>query len=499
MPSSPNRSHVNRKPPEPTAWLLWTAERGGQYVMHGCERAEVAGVRAGMTLAHARSLLVNTSVVESPCSPAEDARALRGLARWMLRFAPVVAPDDPDGLLCDIAGCEALFGGERRHVERVAHVLGAWGLSARLAVAPTFGCARAVARYGKTMITFVPPDGIHAVLAPLPVRALRIDGDALDALADVGIECIGHLFDIPRDELAARFGPALLARLDQATGAVAETIRPIQAAPRFEASRNFEGPIRRWEIIVAATRELLVELLSKLRSLDRGVLSLAVELRRADLAPKSLALRLSHPSRDDRHLWGLLQPRLERVHLGFGVEGITLRAMRTAPVRSEQTVFLRDVADAAEGTSALGELVDRLLDRLGPNAVARAQPAETYVPEKAFGSATVCTLAPSRTSRVRPDKPRLYPAHRPAQLFDVPEPVRVMSLVPDGPPAWIEWRGLRATVRSSVGPERIAFPWWTGRTSPVRDYYEVDDERGRRLWVYRDIASGNWFVHGQWT
>jgi len=476
--------------------LLCTAERGVRYVSHGCRRAEAAGVRAGITLAHARSLLAGLPVREIPHAPERDAAALRALARWMLCFAPVVAPDDPDGLLLDLTGCRRLFGGEPRHVERIGEALGRWGLSARMAAAPTFACARAVARHGAEAITLVPPDGVRAVLAPLPVRALRIDADALEALTDVGVECLGHLFDLPREALAARFGPALLQRLDEAAGSAAETLRPVQALRRFEASRAFDGPIRRWEIVSAVTRQLLAELLSQLRSLERGILVLAVRLRRVDLAAETMSLRLTHPTRDERHLWDLLRPRLERAHLGYGVEEIVVRAARTARLPAEQAAFLSDPRhDASAADRALGELVDRLTDRLGDRAVTRARLAETYVPEQAFVHAPVGTLTSGRGPR---RDARLYPAHRPSQLFDAPEPARVLSLVPDGPPAWIEWRGVRATVHSSAGPERIAFPWWTRGTAAGRDYYEVDDDLGRRLWVYRDHDSGRWFVHGQW-
>jgi protein ImuB len=90
-------------------------------------------------------------------------------------------------------------------------------------------------------------------------------------------------------------------------------------------------------------------------------------------------------------------------------------------------------------------------------------------------------------------------AHRPAQLLDRPEAIRVMSLVPDGPPMWLDWRGQSGEVVAASGPERIAFPWWTPQLRTTRDYFEAEDEFGRRLWIYRDAQSNQWFVHGQWT
>ncbi|HKQ47152.1 MAG TPA: DNA polymerase Y family protein [Phycisphaerae bacterium] len=491
--------------PDAAAWLLWTSQprrAGVQEVVHGCERAAAAGVRAGMTLAHARSLLAGMAVRDQATTPEEDAAALRRLARWMLRFAPVVAPDDPDGLMLDIAGCEKLFGGEREHARRIAAALARWGLRPRLAVAPTFACARAMARYGREEIIWIAEGAVREALGPLPVRALRIDERSVEALADVGIERIEHLFVLPREELAARFGRELLERLDRATGAVVETIQPIQLARRFEAAHAFDGPVRRPEIIEATTRELLTRLLKQLQTADRGVLELIVLLRCVDMGPETLSLRLTYPNRDSAHLWKLLSPRLERVHLGFGVEEITLRASRTGRMARQQAAFLRETAqEAADQPTALGELVDRLIDRLGGAAVTQVQPAETYVPEAAFVHTAVREIAPRTSGRARVAERAIYPADRPSQLFDSPEPLRILSLVPDGPPVWLEWRGQSGKVVSGVGPERITLPWWDHRLlagATLRDYYEVEDEHGRRLWVYRDGGSGEWFVHGQW-
>lgn len=487
-------------PPEATAWLLWSAQRGAQYVVKACPRGEAAGVRPGMTIAHARALLSSVTVHDLEHTPLRDAEALRALARWTIRFAPVVAPDDPDGLFLDIGGCGHLFGGERRHVELIAAAISRWGLTARLAVAPTFGCARAVSRYANEAMSFIPEGGVCGALSPLPVRVLAVEDKVLRALDDVGVERIAHLLAIPRDELAARFGAALLHRLDQATGATPELIHPVASVRHFEVSRDFEAPIEQWTIIEAATRKLLAELLAQARALERGILLLNVGLRRVDLPPETLSLRLTYPTRDEKHLWTLLRPRLERAHMGFGVEAVALRAERMARLLPEQTAFLPDSgSDTAACARALGALVDQLTDRLGDGAVRRARLVESYVPEEAAVYGSVDESALKRPGRLGLDSPTRYSAHRPVQLFEKPEPARVISLVPDGPLAWIEWRGVRADIVSSAGPERITLPWWTGGAAAARDYYEVDDQVGRRLWVFRSPDGGSWYVHGQWA
>jgi hypothetical protein len=41
-----------------------------------------------------------------------------------------------------------------------------------------------------------------------------------------------------------------------------------------------------------------------------------------------------------------------------------------------------------------------------------------------------------------------------------------------------------------------ACPDFSGET---RDYFKVQDEQGRWLWIYRVLEQGCWFVHGLWA
>ena len=59
-------------------------------------------------------------------------------------------------------------------------------------------------------------------------------------------------------------------------------------------------------------------------------------------------------------------------------------------------------------------------------------------------------------------------------------------------------------VQRADGPERIAEEWWTEAGAmardAIRDYYRVEDDEGRRFWLFRAGLPGDppprWFVHG---
>lgn len=486
--------------------VLLASEKGKQWVACVCERAEDLGVSVGMSMAHAKALLKGTPVLERPFVPDENAERLRRLARWALRFSPVVATDEPDGLLLDLAGCEHLFGGDECMVATIDESFSRLGLRTRLALAPSVGCAWAMARFADDRVIVVSPARVRDVLAPLPIAALRLDSTFVHALNEVGIERIDSLLDLPRQELACRFGADVLRRLDQATGDVRETITPLRVSTPVEATRLFDGAVTSLEAVAITVRELLFALVLQLESRGCGARTLDVVLHRMSSEPSRASIALSYPSRDARHLWTLLRPRIDRMNLGYGVESVSLRASRIGKLFSRQSRLdhVGPEREDGENETGWGELLDRLTERLGPRAARAMTVVETYVPEEAF---PLRAWPGTRERSPRPDDDGatngVDRANRPSHLFKAPEPAQVMSLVPDGPPSWMRWRGREYRVRCGGGPERLALPWWEAKrgASPnaVRDYYEVEDDQGRFLWVFRDHAANEWFVHGLWV
>jgi protein ImuB len=76
-------------------------------------------------------------------------------------------------------------------------------------------------------------------------------------------------------------------------------------------------------------------------------------------------------------------------------------------------------------------------------------------------------------------------------------------MLPDKPPSFIQWRGKKLKILTGIGPERISPEWWGGtlakETGVTRDYFKVQDECGRWLWVFRDQSTHTWFLHGMWV
>ncbi len=444
--------------------ILYGETRGRRLVACCCPRAAASGIRPGMTVAHARALLHADGAVVEPHRPRRELAQLRALARWAIRFSPIVAMDPPDGLLINIAGCQRLFGGEERLAGMIAGQLGGLGFQARVAAAPSFAAARAVARFGGSRCIVIGGGVMRQVMAGLPVEALGLKPETAAALREVGIEQVGHLLDLPRAPVAARFGRELLLRIDQALGRAPEIIHPIRYRAPPSVERAFDGPATQPEAIESSARELLAELASILEERQCGAREVVLEIERLDAGPSVLAIILGRPSRDVRHLWSLLRVKLESVDLGFGAERLRLLAPRLGKLPHQQ-IRLQESFSPGEKDSwsprALDEVLDVLSNRLGAQRVLRAEPVESHLPERGFRMRPAqesdgATKRRSDEGKRKPDGPTL--------LLERPEPIVVIAMTPEGPPSWFRWRGREQRITASAGPQRLAEEWW-GRKS----------------------------------
>jgi protein ImuB len=65
----------------------------------------------------------------------------------------------------------------------------------------------------------------------------------------------------------------------------------------------------------------------------------------------------------------------------------------------------------------------------------------------------------------------------------------------DGAPIAFSLDNQPRPIVHAVGPERIAGAWWDGHNK-TRDYFDVEDQTGRRWWLFRVSQTSRWFLHG---
>lgn len=451
------------------------------------QAAAAAGLSPGQGLADARAICPNLST--RPSAPKQLAAFRRTLARWAERFSPLIGHDARDALVIDATGGTHLWGGERAMLAAVAEALAAHGLTTRVAMADSKGAAWALAHCGADPLAIAPPGATHAALADLPVSALRLTPDAVEALASTGLRRIGDMARIPRGQIARRFGLSTLRRLDQALGAEPDPIDPDRPAARFSARLTLPEPIGLLSDLSAGLMRLLERVCEDLEIHQQGARTLRLTAQRTDGADRHATIRLARPMRDAERLATLFAPELERVEAGHGIDALRLVATETEPLKPAQ--LRPDRADRRPEGERLADLLTRIGNRTGFEAVTRFLPAESHVPERAFTIATAAWSEPAAwPNRTGP---------RPIALF-APEPVTPLGPVA-APPGRFQWRGQSFTARHAQGPERIAPEWWwddpAWRTG-LRDYWQIATAEGPRIWLFHTPASPRpaWHAHG---
>ncbi|MGO8149664.1 DNA polymerase Y family protein [Rhizobium leguminosarum] len=449
------------------------------------------GLHPGMPAAKAQALVQGLHIVDA--DPAADLAALERLTLWMLtQYSPIVAMDQPDGIVMDTEGADHLQGGEEPMLSRLVNSFRAKGLPVRAVVADTWGAAHALARSVAGETRVVPRGETTDTVARLPISSLRLDGETVKSLRTLGFRTVGELEATPRATLTLRFGPEIARKLDQMFGRVAEPIDPIRSPEFVEVHRSFAEPIGAPETIAKYVAQLVRRLCHTLQEKGLGVRRADLIVHRVDNTVQALRAGTAKPVRDIPWLTKLLHDRIERIDPGFGIEKLSLVAIIVEPLDERQIVS--GLVDAAEVD--VTSLIDILGNR-GTQRIYRLAPVASDVPER-----SVQRISPVADEDGQ-NWPMIWP--RPVRLVDRPELIEVMALLPDHPPVWFTWRGKRRRVKRADGPERIFGEWWrrTSEWVAVRDYFTVEDELGERYWIYRsgdgvdpETGSHRWFIHG---
>jgi len=524
----------------PDSPVVLTVEGTHGPIIHAVTPAAAErGARTGARLTDARAL--DPALVAVPADPAGDAVLLARLAQWAGRWSPLVEVDGADpstlfgtgggGLRLDIGGVAHLFGGERGLVADVRVRFAAFGLTARVAAAPTAGAAWALARYSPSPLAGEgdSPEasgerGLAAQLSPLPVAALRLDADTVRTLERLGLKTIGALAEVPRLALARRFRGAgnVVDALDRAIGRKREPLTAALEEPRPRAALRLEEPATHPEAAGQALERLIPELVRQLQERHLGARRLVLHGFRVDGSVATTGVATAIASREPKHLQRLLAEKAAALDPEFGFDAFALKADWSETLDAAQDSLVEDPS----GEPELARLVDRLTVKLGPRAVRRPEPQESHLPERAIGWVVAVMDSPSplrgggvgerglkRTNSLSlpplcgslpPPRRGEGLANRPQRLLDRPEAIDVIYATPEGMPRRFRWRRLVHDIARVEGPERIAPEWWRQPSSArLRDYYRVEDGNGRRYWIYREGLVGDgrgglpsWFMHG---
>ena len=426
--------------------------------------AEEGGIRTNMALSTARTLVPQVRVLDRDLQA--EQLAMEQLATFATAWSPTVVIQHDRVLLLEIGSCLRLHHGLPTLMKSVHKSLPSEKLGCRIAVTPTPASAVLCARSGDA-VCVTDRARLISCIGSVSVQKMKLTRRQHTLLMRLGIKHIGDLLRLPRDGLVRRLGLELLQDLDRLTGKRSDP-QPIFKPPLcFEESIDFEREISEVEQLLPESKRLLARLEQYLQRSCAAINHFEWRLQHESHSCTQIPIRLNRPQQRTTLLLDLAQLALET---SFPTEGVTQFALYAHPLPLSQleNMSLLPSTEPCEPD----QLLDQLYTRLGHRAVRSICCHPDHKPENAWISCQPGVHKPVFPSAVRP-----------LWLFHAPRPL----LIQNGRPCF---HGPLELSRH----ERIVTNWWN-ETPVQRDYYQAQSSRGP-IWVYRELETGDWYIHG---
>lgn len=346
---------------------------GKGVVMAASYEARAHGVHSAMGGAQARQLCPQAVVVEPRLSAYTEASA--AVFEVFAQTTPLVEGLSIDEAFLDVSGLRRTAGTAREIAVRLrARVREQVGLPITVGVATTKFLAKVASGVAKPDgLLVVPPGGELAFLHPLAVERLWGVGPVTATrLRSRGLTTVG--------DVAAVTEPALVAMLGRAAGRHLHALahnrdpRPVAARRRrrsIGAQRALGRGPRTAADLDAVAVGLVDRVTRRLRDAGRVGRTVTLRLRFDDFSRATRSHTLPQATSRTDHILGAVRDLLAAARPTIQARGITLLGIAVANLADAEAVQLVLPFDQRSG-DALDAALDRVRDRFGPDALARA-------------------------------------------------------------------------------------------------------------------------------
>lgn len=465
-----------------------------QRVIWTSSEARSAGAQIGMD--------VTTAQLLSDCAFFERDRELE--KTFLLRQAEslyVVSPHiNPisckavphAGLVLEVSTCLQLFGGTRAIQEHVTAIFNAskhcfeFGMGHTAEAAWLLTYADAEYSFQETKDDFI------GLLKQLPVELLHEHPKSVEALEKTGFFSLGDIaHQIERQTITGikkRFGQPFTDYLCNLFGIDTDFqqgtlfTKPVDTyipKEHFSTFVQFEFPTSSTALMEWPIEELLQKLSTFLRKNQLEAQYIEWTLSDIYKTKECINVFADAPQSDWKLFYDLTMIQLEHRRFSFEVDVLSLVCDRTTPFQNRSQILAFDPSKKNRNLNQdFSITAAKLKARLGDDAVYKISFKNVIAPEQCHAEIDLSTPCNNEVPV------ELTDVLRPTWLM--PEPVAIEQRA-----RGLYWRGYLNIV---AGPERLHGGWLT--TPIARDYFVATRHDHVRLWVFKDLHTKSWFVHG---
>ena len=447
-------------------------------------------IQNGMTLNHA--LVLNPELFIDVRQASAELQKQRALAYSMYRFTSLVSLHS-EYLLLEVGASISLFNGVNRLLNLISHELKELNTDYRLGLAYTPQAALLLSHYVCDINDSALLVNSSQFLNKTEIKYLNIDTKIIKKLKACGFEYLAELTVIDRAELGVRFGAEFLLYLDHLFGRIADIQTPIIPPKTFEACMDFAEPISNSTWITQQLERLLTDLskfIEKEQAICRGFVwrffddnNHLIETAMISLSTQKSAHSKSGVTLQQAVVGSMLeltQLKLDTLSMKWSFSRIELNSNQLLP----KQFFNDDLFDPRPDEEQFKQLLNKLVNRLGEQAVVRVRPQQAHLPElkNVIELATENGLA--ATDYIVSKAPAKEFKDQPMWLLTTPKIIQQHLYQP-------QYQGALQIIH---GPDRVVSHWWSSLQS--RDYYIARQQSGRLLWLFFNRSQRTWYLHG---
>lgn len=442
--------------------------------------AKNSGVQPGMRYASALSVCPQ---LRAGVIMPEEIDALRAeLIACLREFSPEVEPSGADAALfwVNAAGLHHIYPSIAKWAGTLQTAVERKGFVCSVAAGFTRFGTYAAAKSSRTVTIFQSESQEDAAAQRAPAGVLPLDHEVLLRFHQLAIYTIRDFIRFSPGALRRRFGREVEMLQLFARGEQNLPVQPAAEVQILQREIRLLYPEASVEALLHYICGLLAELVSQAWREQGLITELLIEFHPEEWPNRTTSSRVetvrpAQPTLSEQLLEKLIRLRIEGIVLADPVVRLVLEAHCVDTTRDQGDLFRVALRrDPQKAHAAIAEV----RAELGNDAVHVAELQNAHLPEEQFAWRRVEQLPVPRIAETRRTQLVRRILHEPTHLSRLTEDMPVLD----------------AAHPHVKGPYILSGGWW--RSAYRREYYYLEDDAGRILWLYYDEPQKQWMLQG---
>jgi protein ImuB len=460
--------------------------------------AQACGVGEGLTASQAMARCAEL-IIKSR-SLAQEASATEVLLQTAYAFSPNIESTASGVCTMELKGMAfgSDFAAAESWAEKIIEVLVQFHIEAKIGLAVTPELALLAARAANPILSIQKgsqeKDSPTTAIESFPISALEPSPEILEILKRWGVQTVGELLALGKDNLTERLGPAAAELFDRVSPDSPRPLKLVAPAEEFSEQMEFENEIETVEPLLFVLRRFVEQLSRRLELIYLVVAEFHLQLGLSSGTKYERLFKIPAPTGKIEILFRMLQTHLETVRTDAPITSLRLVAKPTKPETQQFGLFestLRDPNQFAETLARLTALCGS--DRVGTPQIEATHRPDAFKVAQTFQSAGSgdFPVARQNTGSEDPTNPQTGKSALPLRRFRPPLPSHIEFR--EEKPALLRSQVFIGPIVETRGPFFSSGNWWDA-SRWEREEWDVETSDGSLFRIFR--SGDGCFVEG---